>query len=164
MLGTRDSCNSRVPQCSKMIGGKCCAEFIVEDDSIHSRKTGFAIEVKKDRPCFLESSEKRDVGAGRAIDDPGDFAFEEQLECDFFFGWIFASVADKHAVAICLGRIFDRLYGAGKAGVTDVGDDYADRSGLMGSQGTCRIGWFEFMFMDGGENTFAGLGRHIFGA
>ena len=61
-------------------------------------------------------------------------------------------------------RYLDGFDDGGKERVSDIRNDDADRSGLLGAQRSRGPVWGVTMAMDGGEDTLAGQGSNIFRA
>ena len=147
---------------NEMLGGEFGASPVIDDNGIDIRQARFTIKVDQYRTGFLEGAQEIQIRSGRAIDDAGHFSVEQKLERGFFFGAIFVGVADQDGVPVGSGFVFDRFDDGGKEEISDIGDNDANGSGLLGTQRTpCPIGRVP-MAMDGGEDALAGWRGNIF--
>ena len=164
MLRSCDRGYFEVTKLNEMLGGEFGAAPVVDDNRIDIVQARLAIEVDQYCAGFLESAQEIQIRSGRAIDDAGNFSIQEQLESGFLFGAIFVGVADEDGVSVGSGLVLDRFDDSGKEEISDIGNDDADGSGLLGAQRARRPVGGVTMAMDGGEDTLAGQGSNIFRA
>jgi hypothetical protein len=146
----------------EMLGGEFGAAPIVDHDGINISQTRLTIQVDQYGAGLLEGAEEFQVGSSRAINDAGHFPVEKKLECSFLFRSIFVGIADQDGIAVGSRFVFDRFNDGGAEEVPDIGDNDADGSGLLGTQGTPGPVRRITMAMDGCQNPLAGRRSNIF--
>ena len=155
--------NFEMAKLNEMLGGEFGASPVVDDHGIDIFQARLTIKVDQYSAGFLEGPQEIQIRSGRAIDDAGHFPLEQKLESGFFFGAIFVGVADQDGVAVGPGFVFDRFDDSGKEKISDIGDDDADGSGLLGTQRASGSIGRVAMAVDGGEDALASWWSNIFG-
>ena len=136
MLRSCNSGNFKMPELEEMLGGELGASLVIDDNRVHIGQPRLTIKVDQDRTGFLEGAQEIKIRAGRTIDDAGHFLVEQKPESGFLFGAIFVGVADQEGVTVGPGFVFDRFDDGCTEKIPDIGDDDANGSGLLGSEGT----------------------------
>ena len=161
----RRSCNGGnfdVTKLKEMLGGEFGASFVVDDYGIDILQARFTIKIDQYCAGFMESAQEIQIRSGRAVDDARNFPVEEKLESGFLFGAIFVGIADEDGVTVGSGFVFNRFDDSGKEEISDIGDDDADGSGLLGTQRAPRPVGRVAMAVDGGEDALPGGLSNIF--
>jgi hypothetical protein len=153
-----------VTKLNEMLGGKFGAQPVIDDNGIDILQARLTIKVDQYCTGFLECAQEIQIRSGRAINDARDFPVEQKLESGLLLGAIFVGVADQDGVPVGSGFVFDRFDDSGKEKISDIGDNDADGSGLLGTQrSSCSVGCVA-MAMDGSEDPLASGWSDIFRA
>ena len=163
MLWSRDGRNFAMAKLNEMLRGELGASSVIDDDGIDILQTRLTIKINQYCAGSLECAQEIQVRSDRAIDDAGYSSVEQELESGFLFGAIFVGVTDQDGVPVGSGFVFDCFDDGGKEKISDIGDDDAECSGLLGAQrAPCSIRRIAIA-MDGGEDALASWWSDIFG-
>jgi hypothetical protein len=138
------------------------ASLVIDDNRVHIRKARLTIKVDQDGTGFLERAQEIRIRSGRTIDDAGHFPVEQKSESGFLFGAIFVGIADQDSVPVGPGFVFDRFDDGSAEKIPDIGDDDANRSGLLGSERTSGPIRCVTMSMDNGKDPLACAWSNVF--
>src|SRR5207253_4122297 len=116
--------------------GEFCTLLVVECNSIGIGEAGLAIKVDQDGATFAYQLEHFQIATGRAVNHSGDFAIEEHAQRCLFLLFIFIRVTNQDGIAVGSCLILNTFDKRGEEVISNVGDDYSNGSGLLGTEGT----------------------------
>ena len=134
MLRSRDRGYLVMAKLDEMLGSEFGAAPIVDHDGINISQTRLTIQVDQYGAGLLEGAEEFQVRSSGTVNNAGHFPVEKKLECRFLFRSIFVGIADQDGIAVGSRFVFDRFNDGGAEEVSDIGDNNADGSGLLGTQ------------------------------